>query len=145
MIDFVSLLSDQITKFVFAPLLTIVIGNALKLLCQNKNMITPWRNYFYWGPNAFSAALLISMMDICSKANKYFEAGEKLIISRYVFNNVFLLCLVFFAAFFLMYTLLRKYGWEEDRFGYRIRWGRGVVLSNAIGFVVLYIALSILK
>ena len=144
MIDIISLLTSSTAKFIIAPLLTIVLGNALKLLCQDRTMKSPWRNYFYCGPNALSAAFLISLVDVCSKANKFTSIENAIQIDRVFINNLLLLVIVFVVSVPLMISLLQRYGWKNDQYGYKIRW-RGIFLSDIIGLIVLFITLSLLK
>lgn len=144
MIDFYELFSSSLARFVISPLLTIFLGNALKLVCQDSRMKAPWRNYFYCGPNAIAAAFLVTLIYMCTKI-AVLSNDNIVTLSKEQLNNIILLFLVFIFAPILMANLLSKYGWEKDEYGFHIRKWRGIVLSNVIGFVVLYIVFSLLK
>ena len=108
-------------------------------------MKSPWRNYFYWGPNAIVAAFLLSFVDICNRISNAPVYNGSIILGADFFNRFILVLLIFVSVPIAMATLLHKYGWEKFEYGYRIRLWRGIIMSDALGFFVLYIVSSLLK
>lgn len=138
-------LSTPLAKFLILPIATIVLGNIFKLLCQDTNMKSPWRNYFYWGPNAIVAAFLLSFVDICNRISSAPVYNGCITLGVDFLYRFILVLLIFVSVPIAMATLLHKYGWEKVEYGYRIRLWRGIILSDVLGFFVLYIVSSLLK
>lgn len=54
--DVISILQDSDSKFIVMPMVAIIAGIFIRILCQNDKVDKSKRDWFYWAPS-----LLVSM------------------------------------------------------------------------------------
>lgn len=64
-LSIISYLGKSESKYVVVPLITIILGLVLRLICQNDKFVYSHREYFYWAPNLLTSALLVIFLDYC--------------------------------------------------------------------------------
>lgn len=131
MFNIVGFLSLPVAKFVIIPVITTLLTNILKFICENDRYSHFSNDFFYWGPNLCATSLLLLFIEFGKGGN------AEGVVNGFIFWVV---------AVFSIIILVRKKGWEEDPLTKKIHhklWC-GIIWPNSIGFVQLFIVLNLL-
>ena len=139
-------LTMPISKFVIAPLLTILIGNTFKLASQRKTWKLSKKEYFYIGPNTLAAGFLLSLIELSHRLKILFNESTGVIeIPTEMIDTFSILALIFLLIPHGMSKFVKKYGWTKSGRSSELDWIWGVAFPDAVGLTVLFIVFSLLK
>lgn len=132
-------LGNPESKYVVVPLITIILGLILRLVCQNDKFVYSHREYFYWAPNLLTSALLVIFLDYCNHSQSVIPNKDEYV------DSVVTAFMVWFFTLFLEMGLIRKWGWDVVNGKPRPSLIGGIVAPDVIGIILLYAVLRIMK
>lgn len=135
----ISYLGKPESKYIVVPLITIILGLVLRLVCQNDKFAYSHREYFYWAPNLLTSALLVIFLDYCNHSQ--IDIPNK---NLYV-ESVITAFMAWFCTLFIVIGIIRKWGWFDCNGRPRPTLLGGILVPDAIGVMLLYAVLIIMK
>lgn len=139
--DIVSFSIMPLAKFVVIPVVTIALGSLIRYLCDRGKSQLPVWEYFYWGPNLITSALLIAFVDFCNNIVSIEEITKDIVLSSV--NSGLWIIIQFVIAATCIIGIVHKWGWKSYR-------GRnpshslwlGIIIPDIIGFIFLFLILN---
>lgn len=138
----IKLLTSSSFKFFIIPLVTILLTIFVKFVSRNDRFSNIKKEDFAFGIDISVTALILYAMDNVTFASKIVKPNMAEID---LFKNKMLLIpwiiLIFIFALWIMSTMIRKFGWENDN-ELHLTWG--VVVPDAIGVSLLTLILLLI-
>ena len=138
-LSIISYLGKSESKYVVVPLITIILGLVLRLICQSDKFVYSHREYFYWAPNLLTSALLVIFLDYCNHSQVMIPNKD-----AYV-DGVMTAFIVWFCTLFIVIEVIRKWGWSIVAGRPRPTLLGGIIVPDAIGIMLLYSVLLIME
>ena len=130
--DVISILQDSDSKFIVMPIVAIIAGILIRILCQNDKVDKSIRDWFYWAPSLLVSNFIL----ICSEFSKNIgnEDISKNSLNALVINIIFTIAICIF---------IRKFGWNfREKY---LTWWCGIIWPNAGSVLLMYIVLKTMR
>lgn len=136
-------LGSSLARYIFVPLVTIVIGTIIKWFSRNDRFDYSSKSLWFWGPDLITSALILLFVD-CSSQFSLMATNEidpLVLLKAFI---AFILCLLYIA---IILFLIRKKGWKETKPGVppELKIACGLVFPNMIGVLALISVYFLMK
>ena len=130
--DLISILQNPESKYIVMPLVSIVAGIVVKVLCQNDQIAKSLKDWFYWTPSLLASNFIL----ICREFSDCLGQADysKNCLNALLINVIFSIAICIF---------IRKLGWNIRR-NY-LGWWCGIILPNLFSVLLMYVVLKTLQ
>lgn len=130
--DIISILQNPESKYLLMPIVSIVAGIAIKILCQNDKVERSLKDLFYWAPSLLVSNFIL----VCSEFSKNIgnESFSKNSFNALTINVIFTVAICIF---------IRKLGWNLRK-NYLSLWC-GIIWPNVFSVLLMYVVLKTMQ
>ena len=139
--DYFSFISLPITRYLFIPIITVIIGTWARYSSQNDKYDLAKRDLFYWSHDIIVSGFIVVFVDFANNCSASGTTVPVTIILKFI--GCLFVCL---SGLIVVGFIIRKFGWEKPIPAIvRLHLWKGIIIPNVIAVSVLWIIFKIMQ